>query len=1123
MLFRKIFIIFFCCSIFASSANSLIKQFEQPNHEHKPWVFWYWINGNITAEGIKADLQAMADAGLGGVLLMHINEHEVIPAGPVRFLSDEYQALLKLTFETAAELGLQVNLYNGEGWSVTGGPWITPELGMKELAWSELNISSSTKTIQFPKPHAPLGFYQDIATLAFPTPKGFIEPNFVDLVDKVTVSGEKWYQFSQTEKVIDGDWNTDVKPSVDADTGETYIKLDFKQDYTFSNAFVKFAAYGMMGRNYLMVSDDGENYREVALSKRGQIYDDISCFQFEPVTTRHAKIVFKPTDNKLLYTAMPKVKVSVREIALDNRARLDNWCQKAAHAFPFFMFETERQISQPTLANHGNNNSSIDFNSIIDVSEYLTADGKLNWTPPESSANSGKVENWTIVRFGMSSTEAINRPGSKGGEGLEVDKMDERALDVHFANYLATAKKLAGDQVGKAFASTHADSWEVGRQNWTQNFANEFSQKRGYSPIKYLPATLGYQITSPQAGEQTSERFLWDLRKTMADLIAERFYGGMKKRANAMGIKFSAQSMKPFIDNLYALGQADIIYANSAFRSLNPKDNVKNQEFAYLTAKMTASAGSIYGKPVRSESFTSLPEANRWLSHPLTYKSQADTDFVGGVTLVTHHLFTHQPWTNLQPGMTLGYWGLHFERTQTWWHEINAWNSYVQRSQALLSQGQPVFDVLHLLGDDSSTKFDREFVYNTLPKGHDFEFISTHGLLNELYVNNNKKLSYATGREYQILSLADDMSMRPQVLLKLKHLLEQGAVIVGKAPEFSPSLANAQQADKQVQQLAQQIWSGQYNQQVFASLPEAFAQLNIQPDVRITGTDNRIIWRHHQLKTQNSHFYFVSNLEQTKTTAKLDFRTTAEVVELWDTMSGKRQRLTDYSVNKGRTQIDLTFEQAQSFFVVFSDTASTTETYKQAPLVPVQNIQTPWRLDFIKGAQQPDSVVLNQLIDLTEHPTDNVKYFAGTARYQTEFTFNGRVDSQAQYLLDLGQAHQFARVYLNGQNLGVQMWAPYQFDISQYLTVGTNQLTVEVTNLWPNRLIGDERQYSDSAKWKQNGYQGWQLIEFPNWLKGATPQQPGERNTFATWKHWGKDDPLMPSGLIGPVQILTRE
>ena len=1086
-----------------SHSDELLRSFESPSQQHKPWAFWYWINGNITKEGIYADLKSMSEAGLGGVVLMHINEHEMVPAGPVRFLSDDYKAMLKYTFDTAAKYNLQVNLYNSEGWSVAGGPWITPEMGMKELSWSEINTLDRHQTIQFVKPHAPLGYYQDIVTLAFPTPTDFIEPDFTTLLSNVTVSGKA--SDAQAKRngqlVVDKDWNSLTTVTPDKETGDTFVEMSFDRDYTFRNAFIKFAAYGMKGRNYMLVSDDGKHYEEVAFAKRGQIYDDIGCFEFEPVTAKHVKFVFKHTDNKLLYTAMPKVTASVREISLDNRPKTTDWCKKAAHSFPFFDPKAERQ----QFASNSPKSSTIALNSIVDVSQYLDAQGKLNWTPP--------TDNWTIVRFGMSSTEAINRPGSLGGEGLEVDKMNTQALDVHFDGLLKVAKELAGDKVGSTFFSTHADSWEVGRQNWTQDFAQTFEQKKGYSPLMYLPATLGYIINNPN----TSERFLWDMRKTIADLIAERFYGGMRERANAMGIKFSAQSMKPFIDNLYALGQADIVSANSNFVALPTPKNKASQRSAFLTAKMTASAGSIYNRFVTSESFTARPEANRWLNHPEYYKPQADTDLAAGVNQITHHLFTHQPWTTVQPGMTLNYWGVHYERTQTWWHETPMWNRYLSTVQSVLERGQPVFDILHLLGDDSSTKSDTHFLDEQLPKGYDFEFISTHGLLEKLSVNEAKKLAYASGRQYSILNLADDVSMRPEVLAKIEELLEQGATVVGNPPKGSPSLQGNAAADAQVREIAGKIWGPKYANQVFSNIPDALKALNIRPDLYISDSQSKLVWRHHHIAQSNQDIYFISNVGAKATNFEAKFRVTGKQPELWHPYTGERKRIKEFTQDENHTIIDLSIEQVESYFIVFSEQASTQEVRNTAKAMLAKLIDSPWDVSFVKGVDIPAAIKLNSLIDLKDHPKNDVKYFAGTALYTTEFEYSPSRDND--YYLDLGKVTQFARVKLNGLDLGVQMWAPYRFSLKDQLKDGRNTLEVEVTNLWPNRLIGDERQYQDTAKWKENGYQGYQLVEFPDWLKGATPQQPTERNTFATWKHWSKDDALISSGLIGPVRI----
>ena len=1095
---------------FNASAASLKEGFDNPGDAHKPWVFWYWINGNITEEGIKADLESMASAGLGGVVLMHINEHHVIPAGPVKFLSEDYQSLLAFTFDKASELGLKVNLYNSEGWSVAGGPWISPEDGMKELSWSEQQIQDRFQAITFPAPHAPLNFYKDIAVLAFPTPKGLIEPKFQERVASVNISGNAPQRTVAAKNAIDGDWNTLVYPKVDNETKQRFIQIDFSEEYTFRNVFVKYAAYGMMGRNRLLVSDDGKNYREVAFSKRGQIYDDLSCFQVEPIKAKHAKIVFQPTDNKLLYTAMPKVDVAVREVIFDNKPRIANWCQKAAHIFPFHMQEAERDAINAAIES----NASINPDSIIDVTQYLDENGRLNWIPPN--------DDWTVIRFGMSSTEAVNRPGSEGGEGLEVDKLSERALDIHFEHYIKRIAARSQKYVGDSFVSTHADSWEVGRQNWTQGFEKDFEDKRGYSLIRLLPVTLGYVVKD----ETFSERILWDYRKALAELIAERFYGGMQQRANKLGLTFSAQSMKPFIDNLQALGQADIIYANSAFRSTNPLENKPNQEFAYLTAKMAASAGSIYNKPVRSESFTSLPQANRWLSHPLTYKSQADTDLAAGVTLTTHHLFTHQPWTTLKPGMTLGYWGIHFERTQTWWHEINTWNEYLTRSHAILSKGQPVFDVLHLLGDDSATTPDKKFALEELPEGYDFEFISTHGLLNQVDVNERGQIVFESGRTYNVLSISPDVSMRVDVLEQIKYLLLKGVTVVGYPPTFSPSLEGSfdiLRTDERVRYLVEEIWGARFKSQVFKTLEEALNHKDIQPDVLISHTDNRFVWRHHAVFEENTDVYFISNLDQMPAEIELDLRAKGDVVEIWDPLSSNRLLASEYAIENGRTRLKLKFEQAQSLFIILAPQASTVQLLNTNLLRQLKTLDSPWHVSFIKGVKKPEAFALNELSDLSVHVDKEVSYFSGTVSYQTEFELAEYLSESQSYFLNLGEAFQFARVRLNGHDLGLRMWMPYHFDISDIVRCGSNRLEIEVTTLWPNRLIGDERLYAETASWKKNGYQGSQLTNFPKWLEGDAPQQPGLRSTFATWKHWSKDDKLLPSGLLGPVSIMVQD
>ena len=362
--------------------------------------------------------------------------------------------------------------------------------------------------------------------------------------------------------------------------------------------------------------------------------------------------------------------------------------------------------------------------------------------------------------------------------------------------------------------------------------------------------------------------------------------------------------------------------------------------------------------------------------------------------------------------------------------------------------------------------------------------------------------------------------MRPVVLKKLKNLLNQGAIIVGQAPKHSPSLQGGKVAEQQLSRLIKEIWQGKYKNQVFSTLVDALDALDIKPDVRLVDADTEIIWRHHYVESEDKDFYFISNIEQKKSQFDAHFRVSNKTPELWNPLTGERKRIINYRERDGKTIIPLTLEGIESQFIVFTKKATTSQTVQSRTFKTAKTLKQPWNIDFVRGVHTPDSISLDKLIDLKDHSVADVQYFSGTARYQTSFEF--KPSASKSYVLDLGEVHQFARVYLNGKDLGVQMWRPYQFDISADLQAGTNLLEVEVTNLWPNRLIGDERQYGDTADWKVNGYQGSQLVDFPNWLTGATPKQPGKRNTFSTWKHWSKDDALVPSGLIGPVRILQR-
>jgi len=353
--------------------------------------------------------------------------------------------------------------------------------------------------------------------------------------------------------------------------------------------------------------------------------------------------------------------------------------------------------------------ATIPSSEILNLSDHLSADGQLTWDVPEGD--------WTILRVGHVPTGVHNHPAPPEGDGLEVDKLSKEALDKHWAGMMAKVIADSRPQVGKAFDGVLIDSYEVGTQNWSPNFRHEFLIRRGYDPIPYLPVIAGRTIDT----KEKSERFLWDLRRTIADLYADNYYGHMAELAHQNGMKFLAEP--------YGNGGFDTIESGS-------KEDIPMAEFwlgsggAMETTKMVSSVGHIYGRPIiGAESFTSDVPPGRWLEQPYDMKALGDLAFCNGINRYIFHRYAMQPWLNLKPGMTMGPWGTHIERTQTWWMEAATYMKYVARCQYLLQSGGFAADACYYYGEDSPN----DLAYGLglepkLPMGYDYDGCATAGL-----------------------------------------------------------------------------------------------------------------------------------------------------------------------------------------------------------------------------------------------------------------------------------------------------------------------------------------------------------------------------------------------------------
>ncbi len=784
---------------------------------------------------------------------------------------------------------------------------------------------------------------------------------------------------------------------------------------------------------------------------------------------------------------------------------------------------------------------------IIDLTSKLQADGRLDWQAPAGD--------WIILRIGYTPTGVRNHPAPAEGTGLECDKFSKSALDAHWDGFmqkiLDDLGPLAGQ--GKTLNNALIDSYEVGGQNWTANFRAEFKKRRGYDLLKYFPTFTGRVVENPEI----SERFLWDVRKTIAELFAENYYGHFAELCKEHGLLSSVEPYTGPYESLQCGAPADIVMGEFWSGSQG-----------HRSIKIASSVAHIYGKTiVGAESFTAYPAKGRWQNDPYSLKALGDLMFCQGLNRYVFHRYAMQPWTNRWPGMTMGQWGFHFERTVTWWNEGKPWIDYITRCEFLLQQGRPVMDVADFCGE--SVPVETRPGNPPTPFGYDSDAINADVLLHRTTVKNGR-ITLPNGLSYAALVLPpDDVNMTPAVLARIGELVRAGATVVGPRPEHSPSLANFPKCDAEVKKLAGKLWGKCDGSNVTENavgkgrvvwgknLAEIFAEQKLKPDFEFSGASAETKLAYGHRIAGETDIYFVSNQREEADSAECTFRVTGKTPELWHADTGVMERAPVWHEQDGRTTVVLTFDPAGSVFVIFRESAavehavvakvdpqwqtvsdsngglvvkatsdgtaefqtSSGKTLKaMAADVPAPlEITGEWNLSFPPNWGAPASITLDKLISWTDHTNDGVRYFSGTATYEKDIEIPAdRLAAGRELWLDLGGVKNLAEVSLNGQDLGILWKPPFRVNLTSAAKAGANKLVVKVTNLWPNRLIGDE-QLPPDVEWD-----GKKLREWPEWLLAGKPSPTG-RLTFTTWHHWTKDDALLESGLLGPVTLRTTE
>jgi len=870
----------------AHAADSLEQGFESPPDSAKPQTWWHWMNGNVTKEGITADLEAMKQIGLGGAEIFNA-DCGILP-GPVKFNSPEWHEMFKHAVQEANRLGLQLEAHNCAGWSSSGGPWNTPSNGMMRVVTSEIRVTGPTNFEGLvPQPAVKLDYYRDIAVLAFHTPDGE-EP----------AAGQP--------KVSCGAANVNVTPLV-VDGNSTTVTLPRPRpkhpqsiQFEFSKAFLARTVQltpgnGISGaKGIIEASTDGKTFRVVGqftLSHR-PTRPVIFSLSGNEAPAQFYRLIFNST-------AGDAKGIALRGITFSPRMRIED-------------FETKDGDTGGFVNSMSSDGTPAGFNGIVrketvELTAKLDSNGRLKWKVPAGD--------WTILRVGFTPSGRDNHPAPAEGTGLECDKFSKAALDTHWANFMAKLVEDAGPLTGKSFVGGLIDSYEVGGQNWNAGFRNEFKRRRGYDPVPYLAAFTGRVVDSPQI----TERFLWDVRRTIADLFAENYYGHFTELCHRSGL---ISSIEPYTGPFESLqsGRSEDIVMGEFWSGSQGEQSVK----------LAASVAHIYGKTlVGAESFTAAPanDHGRWLDTPYSLKALGDLEYCTGLNRYIFHRYAMQPWTNRWPGMTMGQWGIHLDRTETWWAQGKAWMDYISRCQFLLQQGRYVADAAYFVGE--SVPSEMPSCRPELPPGYQYDAINADVLLHDATVKGGR-LNLKSGASYAVLILpSENPNMTPELLERIRGFVRNGLTVMGPRPEYSPSLENFPRCDGRVQSIAEKMWGKCDGSEVKENsygkgriiwgeaMTNVLAELKLTPDFDFKGRDTstKLLYCHRELP--DADIYFVSSQGHRFDSAECDFRCDGRVPELWNPQTGAMQPAPVWREENGRTIVPLQFDPAGSVFVVF--------------------------------------------------------------------------------------------------------------------------------------------------------------------------------------------------------------
>ncbi|MBL4827418.1 MAG: hypothetical protein JKY66_06845 [Spongiibacteraceae bacterium] len=1082
--------------------------FLSPPDSAKPRVWWHWMNGNVTKEGIKQDLEWMNRVGIGGV--QNFDAELLTPSvveNPVVYMQKDWAELFSYAVDKANKQGFEFAIAASPGWSETGGPWVKPADGMKKITWSETVVEGGKPVgKKLPAPFKDTGVFQDFGMapemFAHHSDKAIPE-HYKDIAvlayrldssnndiktPRVSASSE----IKQAKHLFDGSLKTSSIIESSEIGQAPWIQLDYPQATTISSVSLgllpsaMFMSAGLAP--FLELSEDGTLFKKIASIPVGS--NPQYTVSFPSFSAKSLRIVFDKSTGgsfKLPSSMAPgavapmeirdsekqtKSKVTVLAVNVSAEAKVHRFEEKAGFAIAgnYYAINDSRQLK------------GVPINTIIDLTDKLKKDGSIDWTSAKGR--------WRLIRLGSSLLGKENHPATGEATGLEVDKYDDEAVRRYINQYLDNYVDATGlDIFGpKGISALLNDSIEVGPSNWTRNMFTEFKTRRGYDLKPWLAALTGVII------EDTSktDAFLYDFRRTLAQMLSDNHYATITQELHKRGLTHYSEALengRPTLgDDMAMRKNADIPMA--AMWTFDHNKNVGPMPQYWADIRGAASVAHIYGQNlVAAESLTSA--VSPWAFAPKDLQPMIDMEFALGVNRPIIHTSVHQPLSDKAPGFSLFIFGQYFNRLDTWAEYAKPWVTYLSRNAYLLQQGRFVADVAYFYGEETPlTQLYNDKPSTDVPTEHGFDYVNADVILHELKNDGNDVVT-ASGARYKVIYLGGTSEyMTLPVLTRLAELVRGGATLIGNKPIGTPALMDDKDA---FSQLAGQLWSGNVAKGrviVSSDIKAALSRLDIPADFSYTKAfdDSTLMFVHR--KTADEDLYFYTNRKAHKETLEMRFRITGKKPMHWDAASGDITPLS-YRVEGEHTVIPKKLRAFESGYIVFADKT----TKKQLTIAPVTSkklitLSGEWDVSFQSERGAPGGVQSLSLGDWAEHENKGINYFSGTANYKKTLDVKKAwLKSGAKLQLDLGDVAELAEVMVNGKSAGIAWKKPFVLEVTDLLKPGENHLEVKVTNLWVNRLIGDKQK--DNKK----------------------------KYTFTTIDTYFPDAPLRASGLLGPVVL----